>query len=36
MMAESGLNPKVVNRTTGATGLIQFIPKTALGLGTTV
>ncbi|MFA6090403.1 MAG: transglycosylase SLT domain-containing protein [Candidatus Gracilibacteria bacterium] len=36
MTAESRLNPKVVNHTSGATGLIQFMPKTALGLHTTV
>lgn len=36
MRAESGINPKRVNRISGATGLIQFMPKTARGLGTTV
>lgn len=32
--AESGGNPRAVNRQTGATGLIQFMPKTAAWLGT--
>lgn len=36
MYFESRLNPKAVNSTTGATGLIQFMPATAKGLGTTV
>lgn len=35
MNAESGLNPAAVNPNGGATGLIQFMPKTAQGLGTT-
>ena len=35
MYAESGLNPKAVNPNGGATGLIQFMPATAIGLGTT-
>lgn len=35
MYAESGLNPKAVNKNGGATGLIQFMPSTAIGLGTT-
>lgn len=35
MSFESGLNPKTVNGTSGATGLIQFLPGTARGLGTT-
>ncbi len=35
MDVESSLNPKAVNPITGATGLIQFMPKTAIGLGTT-
>lgn len=35
MSFESGLNPKAVNPTSGATGLIQFLPSTARGLGTT-
>jgi len=36
MDIESGLNSKAVNSTTNATGLIQFLPSTALGLGTSV
>jgi hypothetical protein len=32
---ESGNNPRAVNKTTGATGLIQFMPATARRLGTT-
>lgn len=36
MKRESGLNHKAVNTTTQATGLIQFMPKTAEALGTTV
>lgn len=36
MRAESSLNPQAVNPTTGATGLIQFMPATARSLGTTV
>lgn len=35
MWKESGLNPKAVNPKGGATGLIQFMPDTAKGLGTT-
>jgi len=35
MAAESGINPYVVNSNGGATGLIQFMPSTAVGLGTT-
>ena len=35
MKQESGVNPKAVNRTSGATGLIQFMPATAQRLGTT-
>ena len=35
MNFESGLNSKAVNATSGATGLIQFMPATAQGLGTT-
>lgn len=35
MYRESGLNPKAVNQYSGATGLIQFMPSTAEGLGTT-
>lgn len=34
--AESGWKPGAVNPSTGATGLIQFMPNTALSLGTTV
>lgn len=34
MYFESGLNPKAVNRTSGATGLIQFMPTTARNMGT--
>lgn len=34
MNAESGVNEKAVNPHGGATGLIQFMPKTAKGLGT--
>ncbi|MDD3302591.1 MAG: hypothetical protein PHN31_03470 [Candidatus Gracilibacteria bacterium] len=36
MMAESTLDPRIVNSTSQATGLIQFMPKTAIGLGTSV
>ncbi|MBQ6516838.1 transglycosylase SLT domain-containing protein [bacterium] len=36
MRAESGLNPAAVNKNGGASGLIQFMPKTARGLGTSV
>lgn len=36
MFSESGLNPKAVNKSSGATGLIQFMPATAKGLGTSV
>ena len=32
---ESGVNPQAVNATSGATGLIQFMPDTARRLGTT-
>ena len=35
MAAESGLDPSKVNPNGGATGLIQFMPKTAVSLGTT-
>jgi hypothetical protein len=35
MYKESTMNPRAVNSTTGATGLIQFMPNTAQGLGTT-
>jgi len=33
-LMESGVNPKAVNKWGGATGLIQFMPNTARGLGT--
>lgn len=36
MRSESSLNPQAVNPTTGASGLIQFMPRTARSLGTTV
>ena len=36
MAFESSLNPAAVNGKTGATGLIQFMPATAIELGTTV
>lgn len=36
MWAESRLNHRAVNPKSNATGLIQFMPKTAIGLGTTV
>jgi hypothetical protein len=36
MYFESGLNPGAVNRSSGASGLIQFLPSTARSLGTTV
>lgn len=35
MNFESGLNPKATNKNSNAVGLIQFMPKTAQGLGTT-
>lgn len=35
MRSESSLNPQAVNASTGATGLIQFMPATARSLGTT-
>lgn len=35
MYIESRINPKAVNKYTGATGLIQFMPATANSLGTT-
>lgn len=35
MKMESGLDPKARNSMSGATGLIQFMPKTAASLGTT-
>ena len=34
MQMESDLNPQAVNQQSGATGLIQFMPATARGLGT--
>ena len=36
MSAESGLNSSAINKKSRATGLIQFMPKTAEGLGTSV
>ena len=36
MKAESGLNPEAVNKKSNATGLIQFMPKTAQSLGTSI
>ena len=36
MRHESRMNPKAVNKMSGATGLIQFMPDTARGLGTSV
>jgi hypothetical protein len=37
MFHESGMDPAIVNQNgSGATGLIQFMPDTAIGLGTTV
>ena len=36
MFFESGLNEKAMNASTNATGLIQFMPKTAIGLKTSV
>lgn len=35
MKSESGLNPAAYNPSGGASGLIQFMPDTAKGLGTT-
>ena len=35
MAFESSINPTTVNRSSNATGLIQFMPSTAKGLGTT-
>jgi len=35
MYRESALDPAAVNKSSGATGLIQFMPKTAESLGTT-
>lgn len=36
MKQESGVNPQAVNKSSGATGLIQFMPTTARHLGTSV
>jgi len=36
MKCESGLNPQAKNKKSNAVGLIQFMPKTAKSLGTTV
>ena len=36
MYKESGMNPRAVNRTSRATGLIQFMDFTAISLGTTI
>lgn len=36
MRKESGVNPQAINPISAATGLIQFMPKTARNLGTTV
>lgn len=36
MRSESSLNPRAVNSSTGASGLIQFMPRTAQSLGTSV
>lgn len=36
MMRESELKPTARNKNSGATGLIQFVPKTARALGTSV
>lgn len=36
MTLESNLNPQARNKYTKATGLIQFLPSTAVGLGTTI
>jgi len=35
-MKESGVDHQAVNPVSGATGLIQFMPTTAINLGTTV
>ena len=34
MSFESGISPSIVNKSSGATGLIQFMPNVAKGLGT--
>jgi len=36
MKHESGLSPSIQNKRTKATGLVQFMPDTAIGLGTTI
>ena len=36
MMLESQLDPKAVNQSSGASGLIQFMPQSAIEVGTTV
>ena len=36
MFKEARLNPRAYNASSQATGLIQFLPSTAVGLGTTV
>ncbi|MBS9783773.1 transglycosylase SLT domain-containing protein [Candidatus Gracilibacteria bacterium] len=36
MMSESGMNPQAINDKSNASGLIQFMPETAEGLGTSV
>lgn len=36
MQFESGMNPQNVNKTSGASGLIQFMPSTAKDLGTDI
>lgn len=36
MWKESRINPKAINKSGGASGLIQFMPQTAKGLGTSV
>jgi hypothetical protein len=36
MQSESNIDERAINPTSGATGLIQFMPATAAGLGTSV
>lgn len=36
MKKESGFDPRITNKSTNATGLIQFVPDTARSLGTSV
>jgi hypothetical protein len=36
MLYESGFNPKARNKKSRATGILQFLPSTAISLGTTV